>query len=61
MGAPNLSNGIWLYGGTRGEIAHSVRAGRNGVMPAFGDTLGPEKIHILSAWVYGLRNAGNSP
>ncbi|MBN7798041.1 cytochrome-c oxidase, cbb3-type subunit III [Parahaliea mediterranea] len=60
MGAPNLTNGIWLYGGSRGEIAHSVRAGRNGVMPAFKDTLGPEKIHILTAWVYGLRNTASA-
>lgn len=60
MGAPNLTNGIWLYGGSRSEIAHSIRAGRNGVMPAFQDTLGPEKIHILSAWVYGLRDSQRS-
>jgi cytochrome c oxidase cbb3-type subunit III len=57
MGAPNLTNGIWLYGGTAGEIAHTVRSGRNGVMPSFEKTLGPEKIHILAAYVYGLRNA----
>lgn len=54
LGAPNLKNGIWLYGGTVEQIHHSLRAGRNGVMPAFGETLSEDKIHILSAYVYGL-------
>lgn len=56
LGAPNLTNGIWLYGGSESQIAHSLRAGRNGVMPAFGETLSEDKIHILTAWVYGLSN-----
>jgi cytochrome c oxidase cbb3-type subunit 3 len=54
MGAPNLKNGIWLYGGTAEQISHSVRSGRNGVMPAHKDTLSEDKIHILAAYVYGL-------
>lgn len=54
LGAPNLTNGIWLYGGNREQIAHSLRAGRNGVMPAFADTLTEDKIHIIAAYVYSL-------
>ena len=54
LGAPNLTNGIWLYGGTAEQIAHSLRVGRNGVMPAFKDQIGEDKIHILTAYVYGL-------
>jgi cytochrome c oxidase cbb3-type subunit III len=54
LGAPNLANGIWLYGGSDEQIAHTLRNGRNGVMPAFKDTLGEDKIHILAAYVYGL-------
>lgn len=54
MGAPNLANGIWLYGGNAGQISHSIRAGRNGVMPAHKDRLSEDKIHILAAYVYGL-------
>jgi cytochrome c oxidase cbb3-type subunit 3 len=54
LGAPNLANGIWLYGGREDQIAHSIRAGRNGVMPAMKDHLSEDKIHILSAYVYGL-------
>ncbi|MFK8048232.1 MAG: cytochrome-c oxidase, cbb3-type subunit III [Halioglobus sp.] len=54
LGAPNLNNGIWLYGGSESQIAHSVRAGRKGVMPAHKETLSEDKIHIISAYVYGL-------
>jgi cytochrome c oxidase cbb3-type subunit 3 len=54
LGAPNLTNGIWLYGGSEEQIAHTLRAGRNGVMPAFAGTLSEDKIHILTAYVYGL-------
>lgn len=54
MGAPNLANGIWLYGGNAEQISHSVRAGRAGVMPAHNSTLSEDKIHILAAYVYGL-------
>lgn len=56
FGAPNLTNGIWLYGGTREQIAHSLRAGRAGVMPAYGDSLTEDKIHILAAYVFSLSN-----
>lgn len=54
MGAPNLANGIWLYGGNKEQIAHSIRAGRNGVMPAHANMLSEDKIHIITAYVYGL-------
>jgi cytochrome c oxidase cbb3-type subunit 3 len=54
MGAPNLQDGIWLYGGSAEQISHTLRVGRNGVMPAFKDVLGEDKIHILTAYVYGL-------
>ena len=54
LGAPNLKNGIWLYGGTAEQISHSIRAGRNGMMPAHEDMLGEDKIHLITAFVYGL-------
>ena len=54
LGAPNLSNGIWLYGGRQEQIAHSLRIGRNGVMPAYGSTLSEDKIHLVAAYIYGL-------
>ncbi|MEE4143885.1 MAG: cytochrome-c oxidase, cbb3-type subunit III [Halieaceae bacterium] len=54
LGAPNLTNGVWLYGGSAEQIAQTLRAGRNGMMPAFQNTLSEDKIHILTAYVYGL-------
>jgi cytochrome c oxidase cbb3-type subunit 3 len=56
LGAPNLTNGIWLYGGSREQIAHTLRVGRNGQMPAFDGVIGEDKIHILTAYVYSLTN-----
>jgi cytochrome c oxidase cbb3-type subunit 3 len=54
FGAPDLTNGIWLYGGADNEIQHTLRLGRNGQMPAFGDQLGEDKIHLITAYVYSL-------
>ncbi len=54
LGAPNLTDSIWLYGGERKEITYSIRAGRANVMPAQKDKIRKEKIHLLTAYVYGL-------
>lgn len=54
LGAPNLTDGNWLYGGSRHSIRESVAKGRNGVMPPHGEFLGEAKVHVLSAYVYGL-------
>jgi len=54
LGSPNLTNDIWLYGGTADQIAFTLRHGRNGNMPAFDGVLDPEQIHILSGYVTSL-------
>ena len=54
LGAPDLTDGVWLYGGSITRIAESLTLGRNGQMPAFGEFLGEDKIHLLTAYVYGL-------
>ncbi len=54
MGAPNLTNNIWLYGGSPRAIKESIAKGRSGVMPAHAEFLGEAKVHILSAYVYSL-------
>jgi cytochrome c oxidase cbb3-type subunit 3 len=56
MGAPNLTDGIWLYGGSEADIAQTLRAGRNGIMPAQARSLSEDRIHILTAYVYSLSN-----
>ena len=54
MGAPNLTDNIWLYGGSKRAIEESIRYGRAGVMPPWKDILGEEKVHLVSAYVYSL-------
>ncbi|HNV55757.1 MAG TPA: cytochrome-c oxidase, cbb3-type subunit III, partial [Pseudomonadales bacterium] len=54
IGAPDLTNAIWLYGGAPGQIEHSIAAGRAGQMPTFEQTLGAQKVRIVAAYVYSL-------
>jgi cytochrome c oxidase cbb3-type subunit 3 len=54
LGAPNLTDDIWLYGGSPLMIQQTLRTGRNGVMPAHKEILSADKIHILAAYVYRL-------
>jgi len=54
LGAPNLTDNIWLYGGSQRAIVQSVDLGRNGIMPAHDEFLGKEKSHLLAAYVYSL-------
>jgi cytochrome c oxidase cbb3-type subunit 3 len=56
MGAPNLTDDVWLYGGSPAMIEHTLRAGRNGRMPAFKDLLQEQKIHVVAAYVKSLGN-----
>jgi cytochrome c oxidase cbb3-type subunit 3 len=53
IGAPNLTDQIWLYGGSRAAITKSVVEGRLGKMPAH-DWLGQDKIRLLAAYLYSL-------
>ena len=54
LGAPNLTDKIWLYGGSIATIKQSIMKGRNGKMPAHKTLLGDDKIHLLAAYVYSL-------
>jgi cytochrome c oxidase cbb3-type subunit 3 len=54
LGAPNLTDNVWLYGGSFEAVAHSVRNGRAGMMPAHKDLLSDDKIHLIAAYVYSL-------
>ena len=54
LGAPNLTDDIWLYGGSLADIEEGIRNGRAGVMPAFGEVLSAQRIHVLTAYIYGL-------
>jgi cytochrome c oxidase cbb3-type subunit 3 len=54
LGAPNLTDNIWLYGGTKAAVTETLTNGRAGVMPSFKDVLGEKKIHVVAAYVYSL-------
>ncbi len=57
LGAPNLTDNTWLYGGGELTISETIRMGRNNHMPAWGEFLGDAKTHVLAAYVWGLSNA----
>ena len=61
MGAPNLADPIWLYGGDSETIAETVRNSRFGVMPAWGEKLDPVTIRMLAAYVHSLGGGENMP
>lgn len=52
--APNLADKIWLYGSSEETIAETINKGRTNRMPAWGEFLGEGKVHLLTAYVYGL-------
>ncbi|MEH6492880.1 cytochrome-c oxidase, cbb3-type subunit III [Halopseudomonas sp.] len=53
MGAPNLTDDIWLYGSSFLQVQQTIRYGRNGHMPAQAH-LGEDKIHMLASYIYSL-------
>jgi cytochrome c oxidase cbb3-type subunit 3 len=54
LGAPNLTDRIWLYGAGEPMIIESITRGRNNQMPANKELLSPAKIHLLTAYVHSL-------
>ena len=54
VGAPNLSDHIWLYGGERAQVINSITNAHAGVMPAWGQRLSPVTIKMLTAYVHSL-------
>jgi cytochrome c oxidase cbb3-type subunit 3 len=54
QGAPDLTDAIWLYGGSRETIAESVRNARFGVMPAWGQRLTQAQVNAVTLYVHQL-------
>jgi cytochrome c oxidase cbb3-type subunit 3 len=54
LGAPDLTNRLWLYGGSIGTISETISKGRQGVMPAWKGVLSDAEIHLVAAYVYSL-------
>ena len=52
QGAPNLSDAIWLYGGSRDAVTYSVVNARFGVMPGWNDKLTEDEIRAVALYVH---------
>lgn len=63
VGAPNLTDNVWLYGSSEATIAEGINKGRHldldashPPMPSFKDRLDPARIHLVVAYVWSLSN-----
>jgi cytochrome c oxidase cbb3-type subunit 3 len=61
VGAPNLTDRIWLYGSSEATIVETISKGRGSIsavsrMPSHKEDLDEGKIHLLTAYVWGLSN-----
>ncbi|HXE39878.1 MAG TPA: cytochrome-c oxidase, cbb3-type subunit III [Azonexus sp.] len=54
VGAPNLTDKVWLYGSSEATIIETITNGRQNKMPAWKEFLGDAKVHLLSAYVLSL-------
>ncbi|MBS0194965.1 MAG: cytochrome-c oxidase, cbb3-type subunit III [Proteobacteria bacterium] len=54
IGAPNLTDTIWLYGGDLDTVETTIRDGRGGIMPAWRARLGEQDARVVAAYVYSL-------
>lgn len=61
MGGPNLTDGIWLYGGDTATLRQTIRYSRQGVMPRWNEKLDPVTIKMLAAYVHSLGGGEAAP
>lgn len=61
LGAPKLTDAIWLYGGSREALAKTIYNPRNGVMPRWNDKLDAVTIRMLAAYVHALGGGEQAP
>lgn len=54
IGAPNLTDNVWLYGSSEATIIETITNGRQNRMPAWKEFLGEPKVHLLAAYVLSL-------
>lgn len=54
LGAPNLTDRVWLYGGSEADIIDAIMNGRHGVMPPHEDRLTPQQIDLLVAYILNI-------
>ena len=61
IGAPNLTDKVWLHGWGVDAIVAMVTNGKTNVMPAQGGRLTPEQIHVLASYVWSLSQSTLTP
>jgi len=59
LGAPNLTDKIWLHGWGEAAVVAMINNGKTNVMPAFSERLSAEQIHVLAAYVWSLSQTAN--
>ncbi len=52
LGAPNLTDNVWLYGADSKSLYQTIAEGRNGVMPAHRQLLGENRVRVVASWIY---------
>ncbi|MBP1473196.1 cytochrome-c oxidase, cbb3-type subunit III [Frateuria sp. MAH-13] len=60
LGAPNLTDRIWLHGGKFEDIVRTIGGGRQGQMPAWSKRLNDDQTRVLAAYVYHLSHQGDA-
>jgi cytochrome c oxidase cbb3-type subunit 3 len=60
LGAPNLTDDVWLYGRQRATLIETVRNGRSGVMPAWRGRLSGDDLKLVAAYVHGLSHPADA-
>jgi len=54
LGAPNLTDELWLYGDDKETVIATIYGGRGGVMPAWVNRLDPETVKELAIYVHSF-------
>lgn len=60
LGAPNLTDKVWLHGWGEDAVIAMINGGKNNVMPAHAQRLSAEQIRVLAAYVWSLSQAGTA-
>ena len=61
MGAPDLTDAIWLYGGDAATLTETVTRARFGVMPAWGKRLSEADVDAVAVYVHSLGGGEQAP
>lgn len=60
LGAPNLTDKIWLHGWGEEAVVGIINAGKNNMMPAHDKRLSADQIRVLAAYVWSLSQGGTA-